>query len=48
MINAGRLPVLRSRKSATVSMFGDPKGNLWITVTAEAGAWLIELEPKAP
>jgi hypothetical protein len=38
-------PVLAS---STVSMFGDPKGNLWITVTAEAGAWLIELEPKAP
>ena len=34
--------------SSTISMFSDPNGNLWVTVTAEAGAWLIELEPKAP
>ncbi|MFO0738845.1 MAG: hypothetical protein U0270_23300 [Labilithrix sp.] len=33
---------------STLSMFTDPKGNLWVTVTAETGAWLIELEPKAP
>lgn len=38
-------PVLAS---STLSVFGDPKGNLWVTVTAEAGAWLIELEPKQP
>jgi hypothetical protein len=37
-------PVLAS---STISLFTDPKGNLWVTVTAEAGAWLIELEPKA-
>ena len=38
-------PVLAS---STISLFTDPKGNLWVTVTAETGAWLIELEPKAP
>lgn len=38
-------PVL---STSTISLFTDPKGNLWVSVTAEAGAWLIELEPKAP
>lgn len=39
-------PVLAS---STLSLFTDPGGNLWVTVNAtDAGAWLIELEPKQP
>jgi hypothetical protein len=34
--------------NTSLSVFGDPKGNLWVAVEAAAGNWLIELAPKAP
>lgn len=41
VIAAAIKPVLQS---STISLFSDPKGALWVSVTTEAGAWLIELE----
>lgn len=36
-----------TQATSSLTVFGDPSGNLWVAVEGDAGAWLIQLKPKS-